>query len=190
MCLVTDSKILPAVDLLGVAPEESLFGSRHAFTLGLLHVGSSCLGSNQHLVDVAPPPVFPWLQRPDYGVLGCVEVLCSVAIGALIATAHVPTDKTLPEMNPGIARPQTIFAALRRWLHVLYLARVAAPLSLEHVDEPPHRCSPQAGRPLAQNDEPSVFKNSASSDVVSLPRISFLCGNRPNRSTISLCPAA
>src|SRR5215211_1223380 len=48
-------------------------------------------------------------------------------------------------MHPGIARPQTIFAALRRWLHVLYLARVAAPLSLEHMDEPPHRSSPQAG---------------------------------------------
>jgi hypothetical protein len=104
---------------------------------------------------------------------------------ALIATAHVPTDKALPEMNPGIARPQTFFAALRRWLHVLYLARVAAPLSLEHMDEPP-----QAGRPHAQNDEPSVFKNSASSDVVSLPRMPFLCGNRPNRSTMSLCPAA
>ena len=42
----------------------------------------------------------------------------------------------------------------------------------------------------AQKEEPSVFRNSASSGVVFRPRISFLCGNRPNRSTISLCPAA
>ena len=48
-----------------------------------------------------------------------------------------------------------------------------------------------AARPSsAQNEEPSVFRNSASSGVVSLPRIPFLCGNRPNRSTMSLCPAA
>jgi hypothetical protein len=43
---------------------------------------------------------------------------------------------------------------------------------------------------LAQNEEPSVVRNSASSGVVCRPRISFLCGNRPNRSTISLCPTA
>src|SRR5829696_3936011 len=114
-------------------------------TLQTLTSGTSYPRLDLHLVDVAPPPVFPGLQGPDYGVLGCVEVLCGMAIGALIATAHVPTDKALPEMHPGIARPQTIFAALRRWLHIVYLARVAAPLSLEHRDEPPHRSSPQAG---------------------------------------------
>ena len=53
------------------------------------------------------------------------------------------------------------------------------------------RSSPwPAGRSLAQNEEPSVVKNSASSGVVPRPRIPFLCGNRPNRSTISLCLSA
>jgi hypothetical protein len=167
-----------------------LFASHMPSPLGPLHVGSSCPGSNQHFVDVAPPPVFPWLERPDYGVFGRVEVLCSVAIGALVATAHMTADHTLPEMHPGISHPQTIFAALRRWLHIIYLARVAAPLLLEYMHKPPSKRSPQAGRPLVQNEEPSVFRNSASSGEVSLPRISFLCGNRPNRSTMFLCAAA
>src|SRR5829696_6982397 len=123
-------------------------------TLQTLTSGTSYPSLDQHLVDVAPSPVFPWLQGSDYGVLGRVEVLCGVAIGALIATAHVPTDKALPEMNPGVVRPQTFFAALRRGLNVLYLARVAAPLSLEHMDEPPHRCSPQAGRLMLRTTSP------------------------------------
>jgi hypothetical protein len=89
-------------------------------------------GSNQHLVDVAPPPVFARLEGPHYGMLGCVEVGCGVAVGTLIAAADVTTNQALSEVYPRIARLQTVFTTLRRWLHIPYLVCVVA-LPVEHL---------------------------------------------------------
>src|SRR5215212_413216 len=156
-------------------------------TVGL---GVGCSRLDHYVIDVAVAPVFSGLEGLDNRVFRVVEVCGCVLVLRFIAATYVPTRQAFPEMYPLVPGPEAFLAALRGWLHIIYLARVAAPLPLEHMHEPPHRCSPQAGRPLVQNDEPSVFKNSASSGVVSLPRIPFLWGNRPNRSMMSLCPAA
>jgi hypothetical protein len=70
--------------------------------------------------------------------MGCsVAWKCSVAVEALIATTNVIADQALPEMHPRFSHPHTILAALRRCLYVPDLVRVAALLTLQHVENPP-----------------------------------------------------
>jgi hypothetical protein len=59
-------------------------------------------------------------------VLGGLEVFGRVAVGARIATADMSARQTLAQVDPGIAAPQALLAALRRGLHVAYLVEVAA----------------------------------------------------------------
>src|SRR4029450_12430048 len=65
-----------------------------------------------HLVDVAPPPVLAPLQGLDDGVLGRLEVLGGVLVGARVTAADVATRQAQAEMNPSATRLQTLLAAL------------------------------------------------------------------------------
>jgi hypothetical protein len=85
---------------------------------------------DQHLVYIAPAPVLPRLERADYRVAACVEVLGSVFIGRCVATAYVPASQALSQMHPRIAHSQALLAALGGWRHLFsYLVYVFALLS-------------------------------------------------------------
>jgi hypothetical protein len=102
---------------------------------------SECGSLYEHVVYIAPAPVLSRLERPDYRVAACVEVLGSVFIGRCVATAYVPASQALSQMNPRIAHLQALLAALggRRYVFS-YLVGMFALLSPEHLHEPPHGC--------------------------------------------------
>ena len=56
------------------------------------------------LVDVAPHPGFPWLDRTYKSVLGVVEMLGRMLVLRRIAATHPPTLQAKAQMNPGISR--------------------------------------------------------------------------------------
>ena len=59
------------------------------------------------IIDIAPAPVLPCLERPDDRVIGAVEVLpCMLVLGG-IATTHVSAFQAQTEVDPDIAQLQT-----------------------------------------------------------------------------------
>ena len=65
-----------------------------------------CLSLRQrqlHLVDVAPAPVFSWLEGAHDGVFRLMEMFGGVFIFGGIAAADVAALQTEPKMNPGVA---------------------------------------------------------------------------------------
>jgi hypothetical protein len=79
---------------------------------------------DKDLIHVAPAPVLPRLERPDYWVPGGMEVLRSMSVLRCVATTHVAAGEALPEVDPRVTNLQALFAALRRGLHVPDLVRV------------------------------------------------------------------
>ncbi len=51
--------------------------------------------SNEHLVDVAPFPIFTRLNRSNYGMIRRVKVFCCVFVLGRITTTDMPTSQTL-----------------------------------------------------------------------------------------------
>jgi hypothetical protein len=64
-------------------------------------------------------------------------VLCGVLIFGGIATANMPTDEALPQMDPGIAHFQAFLAAFAAGFHLPYLSEVGAGFSWRHLHKPP-----------------------------------------------------
>ena len=67
---------------------------------------------DQRRVYVAPSPIFPQLERLDYRVPDCVEVLPGMLILRVIATIYVPAGQALAQVYPGVSRLQALLAAL------------------------------------------------------------------------------
>ena len=88
---------------------------------------SECGSLDEHVVHVAPAPVFPRLERADYRVAACVKVLGSVLIGRCVATTYVSASQALSQMHPRIAHYQAFLAALGGRRHTFsYLVYVFA----------------------------------------------------------------
>src|SRR4051812_35078534 len=92
------------------------------------------------VVGIAPAPVLARLEAADDGVAGAVVVLRRVAVGRVVATAHVSADETQAKMDPCGARGETLLAAdggfrLLRVQVVEVLAQLFC-----HVVTPRHRC--------------------------------------------------
>src|SRR4051795_886313 len=66
---------------------------------------------HHHLVDVAPEPVLARLDGLDDGVAGGMEVLRRVLVLRGIAAADLAAGETQPQMDPGVAHLQALFAA-------------------------------------------------------------------------------
>lgn len=66
-------------------------------------------------VDVAPAPVFTWLERADDGVIGGVKVLGGVPVLRRIAATDMPARKALPQVNPRIAGLDAVFTNPAGW---------------------------------------------------------------------------
>jgi hypothetical protein len=56
--------------------------------------------------------VFSWFERLHDGVAGLVKMPGRMLVFGGIAAANVATFETEPQMNPGISRLQTFFAAI------------------------------------------------------------------------------
>src|SRR5687767_15934490 len=69
--------------------------------------------SHRCLVDEAPPPVLPRLERPDDPMADQAGVPAGVLARGLVATADVPAGQAQPQMDPGGPDPQALLAALR-----------------------------------------------------------------------------
>jgi hypothetical protein len=67
--------------------------------------------SQKHLVHIAPAPVLAGLKGLHDGMLGLVKVLGGMLVLGRVAAANVTADQTFPQVDPGIAHLQTLFAA-------------------------------------------------------------------------------
>src|SRR5215208_3409481 len=113
-------------------------------TVGL---GVGCSRLDHYVIDVAVAPVFSGLEGLDDRVSRVVEVCGCVLVLRFIAATYVPAREAFPEMYPLVAGPEAFLAALGGGDYAFsYLISVCAPLSPEHMHEPPHRCSPQSPR--------------------------------------------
>lgn len=65
-----------------------------------------------HLVDIAPAPVFAGFQRAHDGVLGAVKMLGGVFVLRRVAASDVSALHTEPQVHPGVAHLQALFATL------------------------------------------------------------------------------
>jgi hypothetical protein len=66
------------------------------------------------IVTEAIPPVLVWLERPDQRVVVMVVPVSSrVAIGRVIATAHVTAMHAEAKVNPLTTIAQTVFTSIR-----------------------------------------------------------------------------
>jgi hypothetical protein len=91
---------------------------------------------DDHLVDVAPAPVFVRFERPNDRVMGRMKMLRGVLVFGAVATTHVPAGKTQSQVNPSVAHLQTFFATVAARLHIVNRAQMLA--SLRH-DDTSHR---------------------------------------------------
>src|SRR5580698_3645868 len=64
------------------------------------------------LIHVAPLPGFSRLKRLHDGVLGLMKMLGSMLVLGGVTAAHVAANEALPQMHPGVAHFQTLFATL------------------------------------------------------------------------------
>ena len=63
-------------------------------------------------MHVAPAPRFAALERRDHRVAGRIEVLQSVRVLRVLATADVAAGEAHPKLVPGRAARETLFAAI------------------------------------------------------------------------------
>jgi len=74
-----------------------------------------CSG-HEHLVDVAPAPVFARLKRLDDRMARLVEMLCGVFILGTVATSYMSAGETESEMDPIVTHLQTFFTSIAAWV--------------------------------------------------------------------------
>ena len=78
-------------------------------------------------IHIAPTPIFSWLEGFYDRVRGLLKVLRRVLIFGAVAATHMATFEAQPQVYPGVAHFQTLFAALRSfWLHRPYLIHMTA----------------------------------------------------------------
>jgi hypothetical protein len=83
-------------------------------------------GFKNHLIHVAPGPVFARFQRFYDRVLGCVKVFGGVLVLGRIATADVAATHAQAQVDPFVAHLQALFTAVSVRLDVVNLIEVGA----------------------------------------------------------------
>src|SRR5581483_12359994 len=73
--------------------------------------------SQDDLVDVAPGPLLPGLERAHDGMAGAVEVRRSVPVRRGVAAADVSARQAESQVHPARADPQAVLAAARAGMH-------------------------------------------------------------------------
>jgi hypothetical protein len=110
---------------------------RLAFVFLLFHEQISECASirllQKNLVHVAPLPGFSRLKRLHDGMFGLMKMLGRMLVFGRVTTAHMAANKALPQMDPGIAHLQTLFAAVAAGRHLANFLHVrTAALYLRH----------------------------------------------------------
>src|SRR2546430_17217405 len=123
----------------------SLDGVRHRAT-----DGPPARVQNQ-LIAVAPAPVLPGLEGLDDGVTGTVEVPGSVLVLGLIAAPNMPTGHAETQVDPGVADPEAVLAAVRAWCHLAHLIEVGT----SGHRRSPCRCGSGSGRSRVARSHPA-----------------------------------
>ena len=65
---------------------------------------------HRHLVEIAPAPVLPGLERADQRVPARPMMGGGVAVGRVVTAAHVPAGQTDAQMQPDAPRAQAVLA--------------------------------------------------------------------------------
>jgi hypothetical protein len=74
-----------------------------------------------YLIDVAPTPVLPWLERLDNRVVGRMEMPGGVLILRIVTAADMPAFETEAQVYPRIPDSQTILTAIGAGCNLSYL---------------------------------------------------------------------
>ena len=83
-------------------------------------------GVKRHLVDIAPAPVLPGLERFHDGMTRQPEMGGGVLVLRAVTTAHVPAGHAQPEVEPRVAEAQAVFTTVSAWLDHFDLAEMGA----------------------------------------------------------------
>src|SRR6266480_6907858 len=78
-------------------------------------VSPSALRSSElhlDLVDVAPAPALPRLERGDDRMPGLLEMLGGVLVLRVVAASDVPARPAQAKMHPGVSRGEAFLAAV------------------------------------------------------------------------------
>ena len=69
---------------------------------------------DQHgdVIDEAPAPILPWLERADQRMVAAPGVSAGVLVGRVIAAAHLPALEADTQMQPRVADLQALLAAI------------------------------------------------------------------------------
>jgi len=67
-------------------------------------------GFEEQFIDVAPAPVFPWLEGLDYRIVCGVEMLCRVFVGRVVTATDVTTAKAETQVHPPAACAEALLA--------------------------------------------------------------------------------
>src|SRR5439155_6511747 len=69
--------------------------------------------SNDLVVEVAPPPILPGLERPDHRVAGLVVVPGGMPLRGGVAAADVPAGQAQAKVHPARALLEALLASVR-----------------------------------------------------------------------------
>ena len=69
----------------------------------------------KQLINVTPAPILARLERLDHGMVRRMKMLCRVSILRIVAAADVTARDAKSQMNPPVARFQTLFTTVRRF---------------------------------------------------------------------------
>jgi hypothetical protein len=117
--------------------------------------------SNNSFINVAPTPVFAWLERSDYRVPGGVEMFRRVFILRVVAAADMPAGPAQPQVDPGIAHGEAFLATFAARRIRIDEAKMAA----FHVFEPDSTFSNGACR---SNETPEACSHGTQSVISSM----------------------
>lgn len=87
-----------------------------------------------YLVNIAPAPIFAWLEGLNDRVIGCVEMLRRMLVLRGVTAANVPANQAFAQVNPAIASFQTVLTAIGARRDLLYLIKMTTLLC--HISLP------------------------------------------------------
>lgn len=71
-------------------------------------------GLEEQLIDIAPTPVFPRLERLDQRIVRGVEMLRRMFIGRVVTAANMAAAKAKTQMHPPAAGAEALLATFGR----------------------------------------------------------------------------
>jgi hypothetical protein len=105
------------------------------FRYATLHNGKS-IREYRLIIHKAIDPTFARLLGSDQGVLYVAGVFAGVFVPGTVATTGITADHAHPQVDPTIARLQTIFTAIGAWLHILDQVLVLATIRRQLLPAP------------------------------------------------------